>query len=120
VRSNGVRLTNAPPSRGQKAFKNYWAREQRAGEAVTLSRTKVLGFISGLLVGGFLFSRLFGWDNDAALTGWWWYQGAALLCAIGLARMFREAPLGAAVGMSIAPLATWGLQVATHPGDNNL
>ena len=43
-----------------------------------------LAVASDFVVGAFLYLR-FGWDNNAALTGWQWYQSAALLGAISLA-----------------------------------
>jgi hypothetical protein len=68
-----------------------------------MSHKKALAIASGLLVGGFLFLR-FGWDNNMELSGWQWYQGAALLGGIGLAGVFPEAQLTAAVGLGMAPL----------------
>jgi hypothetical protein len=80
---------------------------------VTLLRTRFLAFISGLIAGGFLFLQ-FGWDNNAGLSGWKWYQGAALLGGIGFAGVFREAPLSAAAGMGLAPFMVASVQTYLH------
>lgn len=74
---------------------------------------KFVAFISGLVAGGFLFLR-FGWDDNASLSGWEWYQGAALLGGIGLAGVFPEAHLGAAVGVGIAPFLVESVQTYLH------
>jgi hypothetical protein len=79
----------------------------------TVSHKKDLAIASGLLAGGFLFLR-FGWDNNAALAGWVWYQGAALLCGIGLAGIFPEAWLSAAIVLALAPTLTASVEVYLH------
>ena len=77
------------------------------------SHNKALAFVGGLLAGGFLFLQ-FGWDNNMALFGWKWYQGAALLGGIGLAAEFPEAQLGAAIGLGIAPFLIESVQTGLH------
>ena len=74
-----------------------------------MPRTSVLAIISGFLAGGFLFLR-FGWDNTANLVGWESYQAAALLGGIGLAGVFPEARLSAAVAFGIAPFLVESVQ----------
>jgi len=78
-----------------------------------VSHMKALAIISGLLAGGFLFLR-FGWDNNAGPSGWEWYQGAALLGGIGLAGIFPEARLSAAISLGIAPLLIETVQTFLH------
>lgn len=64
---------------------------------------QVLAIASGVVVGGFLFLR-FGFDLSGRTFGWEWYQGAALLGAMGLAGVFPGARLPAAIGVGLAPL----------------
>jgi hypothetical protein len=77
-------------------------------ELLTLPK-KALAIASGLFAGGFLFLQ-FGWDNNAALTGWGWYEVAALLGGIGLAGIFPEARLSAAIGLATAPSLIYGAE----------
>ena len=78
-----------------------------------VSRTKIMAIASGLAAGGFLYLR-FGWDNNPALSGWGWYQGAALLAGIGLAGVFPEAWLSAAIGLVLAPVLVEAVQTGLH------
>jgi hypothetical protein len=80
---------------------------------MTEARTNTLAIVSGLFAGGFLFLQ-FDWWNNAAFSGWEWYQIAALLCGIGLVGVFREARFIAAVGLGIAPLLVTSVQIYLH------
>jgi hypothetical protein len=78
-----------------------------------ISRTRILAIAIGLVTGGFLYLR-FGWDNNSALSSWEWYQGAALLAGIGLAGIFHEAWLSAAIGLVLAPILVETVQTGLH------
>jgi hypothetical protein len=78
-----------------------------------VSHRKALAIASGLLAGGFLFLR-FGWDNNAGLSGWEWYQGATLLGGIGLAGMLPGARLNVAIGLCTAPVLVETVQTYLH------
>ena len=77
------------------------------------ARTNVLAIITGFLAGAFLFLR-FGWDTTANLVGWESYQAAALLGGIGLAGVFPNARLSAAVAFGIAPFLVESFQTFLH------
>ena len=79
--------------------------------------TKLLGLVAGLLVGGFLFHQ-FGFDHHR-FYGWQWYQGAVLLAAIGLAGVFPEAGLSAAIALGIAPSLVFCYEIVyLHPAES--
>jgi len=79
--------------------------------------TKLLGLVAGLLVGGFLFHQ-FGFDHHR-FYGWQWYQGAVLLAAIGLAGVFPEAWLSAAIALGIAPSLVFCYEIVyLHPAES--
>lgn len=77
--------------------------------------TRVLAFVSGLIVGGFLF-RSFGWDSNTAFSSWGWYLLAVLLAGIGLSGIFRAqwliAGFGAALGPVVYETAVLGQRLA--------
>ncbi len=79
-----------------------------------VAHKKALAIAGGLLAGGFLYQRLVS-DNSVDFSGWELYQGAALLGGIGLAGIFPEARLSAAIGLGIAPTLIVSVQVYLHP-----
>jgi hypothetical protein len=81
------------------------------------AHNKLLAIASGLLAGGFLFQR-FGFEDTGALSGWKWYQGAVLLCGIGLAGIFPKAWQGATIGLAIAPTLIMSVVFYRHPGES--
>jgi hypothetical protein len=64
---------------------------------------RVLAIASGVVVGGFLYLR-FGFDLSGRASDWQWYQGAALLGAMGLAGVFPGSWLGVAFAVGMVPL----------------
>jgi hypothetical protein len=78
---------------------------------------RLLATASGLFVGGFLFHQ-FG-HNHGLLYGWQWYQAAVVLAAMGLAGMFPEAWLSAAIALGIAPSLIFCYEIVyLHPAES--
>ncbi len=63
-------------------------------------RRQILGMLSGILLGGLLYFRLY----NSGPFGWEWYQAALFLSPIGLTAVFPRARLAALMGLMVGPL----------------
>lgn len=94
---------------------------------MTALLTELWAVASGLVAGAFLFFRYYTLQTDH-LWGLRWYEGALLLAGLGLAGLFPEAWLGAALSMAVAAFLGTGvetyletyLEISRDPGCCNL